>query len=95
MSSTPERPSRKLGSPIDKDLEDIILQCLSKPLDERPATAAELDFLLSQCLSAQSWTQQNAVQWWTHREAHHPPKSPIIVSDDRDNGLDATIIPES
>ncbi|MEK6257851.1 MAG: HDOD domain-containing protein [Planctomycetota bacterium] len=95
VSDAPERPSLKLGSPIDEDLEDIILQCLSKPLDQRPATAAELDCMLSRCQSARSWNQQDAVQWWSHHEAHQLPKSPTITSDDRNDVLSTTIIAES
>ena len=75
VSVTPERPSVRLGKPIDEDLEKIIMKCLEKARDRRPASAQDLRYQLSQCRSAQSWSATAAVQSWTDLEIQLGRKS--------------------
>ncbi|HEY4259896.1 MAG TPA: HDOD domain-containing protein [Schlesneria sp.] len=56
----PENPSVKLGSPVDADLEAIILQCLEKSPDKRPANPTELCAKLNQCRSAGTWNPHHS-----------------------------------
>ncbi len=59
----PPRPS-DLNSQIPLDLEQVVLRCLAKKLDERFQDASELIEALDDCADAGSWTRQDAAQWW-------------------------------
>jgi len=92
VSAAPESPSQKLGTPIDQDLEGIILRCLSKSPDQRPASAAELDRLLSQCQSARNWDQIQAALWWSDHETRQSGKPSLDVARDLADSVNATVI---
>ncbi len=62
VSATPIRPSKRIGSPIDTDLEDVILLCLSKSRNDRPASAEALCRILGNCQSAGNWNPFEAQQ---------------------------------
>ncbi len=64
----PQRPAARLGRPIDKDLEDIVLQCLEKSRHQRPSSAQNLHERLNQCQSSQAWTADVANDWWADVE---------------------------
>ncbi len=68
LREAPQRPSRRLGSFIDSDLEFVVLQCLAKDPASRPQSALELSRLLSKCLADKSWGGLDAAQWWLRRE---------------------------
>ncbi len=61
QSEVPVRPSVRLGTPIDSDLEEVILQCLSKSRDQRPRSAEDFSRMLGRCQSAGSWDPQEAI----------------------------------
>lgn len=63
-----QRPSRRLGTSIDADLEYLVLQCLAKNPRSRPASAQELGQMLGECVAQKAWGTDDAAQWWTHRE---------------------------
>jgi tRNA A-37 threonylcarbamoyl transferase component Bud32 len=46
------------------DLQKVIMQCLSKNPEERPATAEALEDALSRCEHAGEWTEVDAAAWW-------------------------------
>ena len=85
----PERPSVRLGAPIDDDLEDVILQCLSKSREDRPGSPAELQRMLDRCQSTGSWTPQDALQQIAFRKNVQPSKT---ADDTTDENLSATLI---
>lgn len=62
VTAVPIRPSVRLGSPIDRELEDIIMRCLEKPRDRRPASAQELNGFLSECRASDTWTQADSLE---------------------------------
>jgi len=64
VKTTPEKPSARLGRTIDEDLERLILSCLAKNKDDRPASASALEQELESCQSAGSWTRSSARSWW-------------------------------
>lgn len=57
-------PPRELRPEIPPDLEEISLRCLSKRAEDRYADIDELDRALQDCVSADLWDQERAVQWW-------------------------------
>jgi RIO-like serine/threonine protein kinase len=64
LQTTPQRPSERLGKPIDEQLQTIILRCLAKRPDDRPASAELCEGELLGCQSASRWTQVQAKAWW-------------------------------
>ena len=80
VHTKPQRPSERLGSPIDEDLEKIIMQCLEKPRDRRPPSAQDLHFKLSQCRAAKSSVLTDVASRWGTPVASDPRTS-ITPSD--------------
>lgn len=64
ISAPPPRPSERLGSKLSADLEELILACLAKRPEDRPASAARLKTLLASCKDAGAWTEADAEAWW-------------------------------
>jgi serine/threonine-protein kinase len=66
LHSSPEPPSRR-SSEISPALEKVILQCLEKSREARPASAGALIELLRACPS--NWDTTTAQRWWkAHRQ---------------------------
>jgi CHASE1-domain containing sensor protein len=61
----PEPPSLRLGQPLPTTLEALVLRCLSKDPERRPASAEELIALLEGC-QVPRWTQAEAKDFWRH-----------------------------
>jgi serine/threonine-protein kinase len=64
LHSAPEPPSARLGRPLPPDLEAIVLSCLAKAPDQRPASARDLRSALEQCAEAGRWSRSDADAWW-------------------------------
>ena len=68
LHSAPEKPSARLGVAVERDLEKVLLGCLAKRPEDRPASAHVLRDQLRACYAARRWTNQRASEWWTsHR----------------------------
>jgi serine/threonine-protein kinase len=68
LHSVPDPPSTRLGTPVASDLEAVLLSCLAKRPEDRPATAHVLGERLRACIAAGRWTNARAAQWWAvHR----------------------------
>jgi serine/threonine-protein kinase len=67
LHSNPVPPSERLGAPIPRQLEALILSCLAKSPERRPASAASLQAALLRC--AVAWTEERAARWWAERGA--------------------------
>ena len=65
----PVPPSQRTELPIPETLDRVILACLEKNPDHRPATADALAEQLAAIEAAMPWTQQSAHAWW---DAHRP-----------------------
>ncbi len=66
--SSPISPAERTEIDVPGELSDLIMRCLEKDPDRRPATADELEKLLGDCGTGGSWTPARAKQWWdTHR----------------------------
>ena len=62
---TPPRPPSKVsGLPIPGRLEEIVLACLEKSPDQRPASAVELYRQLGEIPLTSPWTAERAERWW-------------------------------
>jgi serine/threonine-protein kinase len=64
VQASPVPPSLKAPHPVPHDLETLIMKCLSKDPQDRPADAAELASLLSAIRVTMPWTDARAQEWW-------------------------------
>ena len=67
--TTPAPPSRMSELPIPRAIDEIVLRCLAKSPDDRPASALDLEAALSEVAFERPWTQDRARAWW---ELHGP-----------------------
>ncbi len=74
LHTVPVPPSQLVTHPIPTDLEDLILRCLKKKVEERPDSARAMERELKQCAKASPWTTDQATEWWRQfRETGPPP----------------------
>ena len=64
VQEDPVAPSRASEVPIPAELDQIVLDCLAKNPDDRPADAAALYRRLSECPVPDPWDRDRAVEWW-------------------------------
>ncbi|HET6334103.1 MAG TPA: serine/threonine-protein kinase, partial [Polyangiales bacterium] len=64
LTETPTPPSVRLGRPVAADLEQVILGCLAKAREDRPATAQALRAALLTCSDAARYDADAAREWW-------------------------------
>ena len=64
LHEQPVPPSAKLGAPLPADLEALLLRCLAKKPDERPASALDFWNELRSCCDAHTWDVFKAGKWW-------------------------------
>jgi serine/threonine protein kinase len=67
LHSTPRPPSERLGRQVDAFLERLIMACLSKQPEERPADAGAMLSALEEGWTGPAWTQREAAAWWQTR----------------------------
>ncbi len=58
------RPPSTLLDGVPADLETILLACLQKDPEQRPADARAMRESLEACADADAWTQEDAHAWW-------------------------------
>jgi eukaryotic-like serine/threonine-protein kinase len=63
----PIPPSERLGRPVAAELEKLILACLAKSRDDRPASAAALKEALVACARAAPYDARAGARWWKER----------------------------
>jgi hypothetical protein len=64
----PRPPSERAGVAIPRELEALVMRCLEKDPDRRPASARALDAMLAAVPLAEPWTEARARAWWAeHR----------------------------
>jgi serine/threonine-protein kinase len=75
LQAVPVPPSQRTELPIPPALDRLVLACLAKTPDERPANARQLAQSL-ETIDGTAWTEEEAHRWWSQ---HHPP--PVSASD--------------
>lgn len=68
LNAIPEPPSARLGRAVPRKLEVLILECLEKDPDRRPASAKELLDRLSALDDVPRWDAGEARRWWRGRK---------------------------
>jgi serine/threonine-protein kinase len=71
-TAAPVPPSARAETPIPEALDRVILDCLAKDPDERPATADVLAARLAAIRLPDRWTPDRISRWW---DVHHPAAS--------------------
>jgi eukaryotic-like serine/threonine-protein kinase len=67
LHSVPPPPSTHV--PLPEDLERVILSCLEKSKEARPASARALALALESCAAAGTWKNADAERWWASAES--------------------------
>jgi eukaryotic-like serine/threonine-protein kinase len=78
VQATPDPPSLRTELPIPPSLERVVLDCLAKRPEDRPAGARQVAMRLAAC-GVPPWTPADADTWW---ERHLPPTSSLRAHSD-------------
>ncbi len=73
IESEPIPPSQRTELAIPTCLDDIVLACLAKDPENRPADADALSRRLAACDVGDPWTAERAARWW---RTHLPELAP-------------------
>lgn len=93
VQEQPESPSQRLGKPVSAEFERVLLDCLPKKREDRPASAAVLLEALEKLEPDPSWRRADAQAWWSNFRSPSVEVSAPAVSE---SGLEIlqTIITE-
>jgi serine/threonine-protein kinase len=69
LHTLPQPPSQRIGSPLPGALDGLVLRCLAKRRDDRPASARELHRLLRECAMVAPWSEDDARSAWQRQRA--------------------------
>jgi hypothetical protein len=72
ITERPPPSSRHSRFNVPVELDELILQCLAKDPNDRPADAGSLQRRLEQVPLAERWDQDRAAAWWRD----HPRRQP-------------------
>jgi serine/threonine-protein kinase len=76
LHTQPEPPSARSSNPIPAALEALVLRCLAKKPEDRPANAALLEEQLVSLALAHPWKASDARVWWGRWRKSHPSVVP-------------------
>jgi eukaryotic-like serine/threonine-protein kinase len=68
LQEPPQSPSSRLGRPLPKKLERLVLECLEKDPNGRPESADALRERLATCDDVEPWNAEEARRWWKRRK---------------------------
>lgn len=64
------KPPSQRNPDVPRDLEAVIMRCLSKRPGGRPESALQLEHELAACAAADGWNDDHAAEWWTRYQPH-------------------------
>lgn len=84
IETPPTPPSQRSRFAIPPELDAIILSCLAKPPEDRPASATELSRRLTACPLREPWSEERAHAWWDEHipsggDSQRPTRSSVQV----------------
>ena len=69
IQEKPVPPSQRSELDVVPELDRVVLACLAKKPEDRPGSAAELEWMLAE-IEVEPWSEEAATQWWqTHQPA--------------------------
>jgi serine/threonine-protein kinase len=83
LEAAPTPPSRRAEVEVPAGLEALIMACLAKRPQDRPASAAELSRRFAECEVSSPWTDERAREWW---DRHLPRGVEPVVARASDSG---------
>ena len=69
LGTAPIPPSERLGRPVPRSLEAVVMASLAKDPNDRPESTEALDAALADCSDVPPWTEADAFAWWRTRGA--------------------------
>jgi hypothetical protein len=99
VQAPPAAPSARLGRALSPGLEALLLRCLAKAPDDRPADADALLRELEACSVEGCWTADDAAAWWSANGAAAgapptEPPTPVRATDPAKDAVERTIVYE-
>jgi serine/threonine-protein kinase len=76
VQETPAPPSSRTEVEIPAELDRIVLACLAKNPDDRPASAADLAAELEALAVREAWSGERARRWWETNLPRRPEPEP-------------------
>jgi eukaryotic-like serine/threonine-protein kinase len=76
LHAQPVPPDERLGRPVPAGLSALVLSCLEKTPDRRPASAQACIAALDACDDVPSWTDELARAWWSAEGARILARAP-------------------
>jgi serine/threonine-protein kinase len=68
-SAVPLPPSQRIETPVPAEFDALVLACLAKKPEDRPADASELGRRFAAVVPGDGWSEEKAQRWWRR---HHP-----------------------
>jgi eukaryotic-like serine/threonine-protein kinase len=81
LQRAPLPPADRLCQPVSQDISDLLLRCLAKRPEERPASAEALDQALAACGAAGAWTLHDAEKWWQSNMGSFEPLPTVTMAE--------------
>ncbi|MBN1443033.1 MAG: serine/threonine protein kinase [Planctomycetes bacterium] len=78
LQTPPDPPSAARGVALPADLENLILRCLEKRPEDRPASARDLRRSLERLQDSGRWTQEDAARWWSSMQPRIDRLRPVL-----------------
>jgi serine/threonine protein kinase len=80
MTDAPARPSTCVEASFPEGLDEVVLACLEKEPEKRPASMHEVRARLARISLEDAWTNEAAEQWWRERGAEVLGKAPLELA---------------